>query len=93
LLLEHRQSGRARIIYLQADLEVLKARLSRPEAPDRPSLTGGTNAAAELHEIATVREPLYERLADITIQVSGRSPSDVVQAALDQLARPGMRPG
>lgn len=86
LILEHRRSGNARVIHLLASLEVLKARLMTPGAPDRPALTGAADPAAEIEALAAQRHPFYQQLADLQVDVTDRTPAQVVQTVLEHPA-------
>lgn len=76
-----RASDVARIIYLHAPPDTLRARLSATDTRTRPALT----SAGVLNEVAALyaaRDPLYRSLADLVIGIDAITP---VQA-VDQIA-------
>ncbi len=74
------------VIWLRASAEVLGDRLSADEATatQRPSLTG-QGAVVEIASLLAERTPLYEAIADITVDTDKLSPSEVVAAILAAL--------
>lgn len=63
LLSEHRQSGRAMVMYLRAEPHELASRLVAAGAPDRPALVGD-DPVSEIETLFEQRDPLYRELAD-----------------------------
>jgi shikimate kinase len=72
LLEAERRAGRARIVYLRADPEVLRARLSAADMSNRPSLTGG-DPLAEIEAVFARRDQAYLDLADDVVDVNAGS--------------------
>ncbi|MHC4909611.1 MAG: shikimate kinase [Planctomycetota bacterium] len=72
-------AGRARIVWLSADADVLARRLAAAPG-DRPSLTG-EDVAAELAAVLAARCPIYESLADVVVDVDA-GPDEVLQRVL-----------
>ena len=70
-----RDEGRAFVVYLQVDVETLRARL-RAARGDRPPLRG-SDAVDEVAEILREREPTYLALADLSVNGS-RPIQDIV---------------
>lgn len=86
LLDAERATGRIRLVYLRCDVDELKRRLEA-EPGDRPSLTG-QDPVAEVDAILAAREPTYEALADLDVDVTDREPADVAKAIAAALGRP-----
>lgn len=73
------------VVYLQADAEVLAARLQAyPEAGQRPTLTGRP-IAEEMSEVLAARETLYLQTAHHIIDAM-QSPDRVVEQILNALS-------
>lgn len=73
------------VVYLQADAEVLAARLQAyPEAGQRPTLTGRP-IAEEMSEVLAARETLYRQTAHHIIDAM-QSPERVVEQILNALS-------
>ncbi len=70
--------GRGRCVYLAASATTLAARIASDAATgaQRPPLTG-RGVIDEISEVLQIREPIYRRIADQTIQVDGLSPGGV----------------
>lgn len=72
------------LIYLRATVETLRARLAATDIATRPSLTG----AAPIDEVETLwnqRDPLYQRLADVVIDVDRMTTDEVVRRVLESV--------
>jgi shikimate kinase len=84
---ENRQRLRAAgfVVWLTADAATLWDRLHRDPttAKRRPDLTVG--GLAEVEETLRLRQPLYEAVADLTVDTAGRSPAQVMEAILAPL--------
>ena len=73
-----------RVVWLRADPDVVSSRLraDRLELDRRPALTpAGT--LAELAAVLEARSPLYEAVADLIVETSGRTAEGVAEAILD----------
>lgn len=69
--IEHtRRAGRAYVIYLRCDPDVLAARLAGMGDPNRPSLTG-LDPVEEIQAVFAQRDPVYVALADRVLQNIG----------------------
>ncbi|MBN2397564.1 MAG: shikimate kinase, partial [Deltaproteobacteria bacterium] len=76
------------LVWLTADLETIVERMcsDRKGRGQRPSLTG-EDPTAEAAEMIHKREPVYRRLADLTIDTSHRGIGSVTDAICDFLER------
>lgn len=85
--------ARSRVVWLQAPLELLVARLTQQtgDGPTvvRPLLAG--DPLARIQALDAARRDLYAR-ADLAITTDGRTPDDVANAALDAVLSSGARP-
>lgn len=81
--------GSGVVIYLYATLDEQLRRTAR--AQNRPLLMAG-DPRAVLERLMAVREPLYESLADVRLDTTGRQVHAVVHAALNALEGFGVRP-
>ena len=73
-------------VWLVADAGVITGRLQKDPATDaqRPSLTGRP-IALEVAEVLARREPIYRRIADLTIDTASRTADEVAGAIRDGL--------
>jgi shikimate kinase len=69
----------ARIFYLKATPETLRARLARTDNTDRPSLTGD-DVVDEVQALFEQRDPLYRSLAESVVHVDGVSEASALRA-------------
>ena len=67
--------GQAWTVWLRVDVAHLAARLRRDDG-HRPLLAG--DLLATLREMARVRDPLYERVADLSLDATRAAPSALV---------------
>jgi shikimate kinase len=76
------------IIWLTAEAATIQARLDadRPGEEFRPSLTG-RDSISEVREVLKVREPLYRQAAQLIIDTTKPSITEVVQEILTALER------
>jgi shikimate kinase len=72
------------VVYLRAHVDTLAHRI---EGTYRPWL--GDDPEATLRSLYDGREALYEKLADLIVDVDELSPDDVAQRILDASARAG----
>jgi shikimate kinase len=75
------------VVWLQAPVEVLSARVVEQEKEDgvsRPLLRDG-GPVATLERLAAVRAPAYEAAAHVVVDTTGRSIDEVVDAVVDEL--------
>jgi shikimate kinase len=79
-----RHDGRP-VVWLRVTADVARARLAAdPATADRRPALAGTDPLAEVAAAITSREPLYREVADLVVEVDGRSPEE---AAGEILAR------
>ncbi len=67
-------------VYLRCGAAELTRRIAGDgdTAVQRPNLTRGGDAASEVVEVMRVRGPVYEAVADVVVDVEGRSVEEVV---------------
>jgi shikimate kinase len=70
------------VVYLRARVETLEDRV---EGTYRPWL--GDDPGATLRTLYAGREPLYERIADVVIEVDEAQPDDVARSILEALEK------
>lgn len=71
------------VIYLQTSIEQQLVRVRQGER--RPLLSGAADLPARLAELMTLRAPLYEDVAAVTVRTDGHRVRDVVDRILKQL--------
>lgn len=71
------------VVYLKASVEDLHRRTSRDR--NRP-LLAGTDPKQRLTDLLTARAPLYESIADITIETGAGSMTSVVQKIIKHIS-------
>ena len=81
-------SGAARVFYLRAEPDTLAMRMHASDTADRPALAGD-DPIDEIPILFEQRDPLYESLAESTVETDGVDP-DATLAALVALARAGV---
>ena len=72
------------IIYLDVSAEEVIRRLAGDQT--RPLLQG-ENAAQKVHDLMSVRQPVYEAAADQIIGVTGESVEDIVDEIISVVGR------
>jgi shikimate kinase len=76
------------VVWLTADPSTLAARVGGgTERGRRPLLAGPDAPEATLDRLARLRAPAYEAAAHVTVDTTGRSVDDVVEAVLEEYAR------
>lgn len=79
LLREHRDGGRAVIIYLRATPEILRERLADADNAHRPALLpGSSDPLSEIDRVHTARDPVYRALASAVIETGTLPEADVI---------------
>jgi|GEM_PF-182360 len=75
-------------VWLVADTETIVRRLKKDQAggAPRPSLSGKP-VEMEVQEILAQREPIYRRIADLTIDTAPRTVEEVVETIAQELKR------
>jgi shikimate kinase len=75
------------VVWLRASVPLLVDRLLA-DPSDRPFLAGGrAGITTLLEEQSRVRSPLYAGVADLTVDVDGKSPAAIVGEVVDALPR------
>ena len=77
LISQARGTRSARFIYLRATAPTLRARMESKDDASRPSLTGA-GTLDEIDRVLATRDPLYRSLADVVIEIDGRTKTDVL---------------
>lgn len=77
-----RQSGT--VAWLRADPELLAERVAASGQGHRPLL--GDDPAGNLARLDEERRPIYEELADLIIDVAGRTPDEIAEHLVQELA-------
>ena len=73
-----------KIVWLRGKVETLTKRLSGDET--RPLLkTEGVYLQEKLTEMLEVRAPIYERVADFTVDIDGKSPEEIAVEILAKI--------
>lgn len=72
------------VVWLRAPLSVLAERVG--SGVGRPLLSGPDGVPGALAQLCTQREPVYSATADLTIDVAGRLPGEVVGAIVTALS-------
>ncbi|MCL6414950.1 shikimate kinase AroK [Aestuariirhabdus sp. Z084] len=70
------------VVYLQTTVE---QQLSRTARDRKRPLLQTDNPEKTLNDLMTIREPLYQQVADITVSTENSNPRMVVQAIAEQL--------
>jgi shikimate kinase len=83
---QQRRAGLLLAVYLQAGAQLLRQRLSI-DAGDRPALRG-VDAIEEIETIMGEREPIFRRLADITLDAA-LPPQEQVELIMQALGADG----
>ena len=82
-----------KIVYLRASVETLTERLTADAT--RPLLkTDGESLSERIEKILTVRTPIYEGVADFTVDVDGKTPEEIsgeIMMELDKMQGAGTR--
>lgn len=81
LIQQARASEAAWVFYLRADLATLQHRIAQEPSAHRPSLTGRA-IEEELGRLLAAREPVYQRIADQTIEIDATEPPEAVVARI-----------
>jgi len=79
----NRLSARGVVVYLKTPIEKQLARTQRDKR--RPLIAEAEDPRKVLEELAQERDPLYEEIADITVQTDDQSAKFVVNDIIDQL--------
>lgn len=79
----NRLSARGIVVYLKTTIDKQVARTERDKR--RPLIAEANDPRAVLEELAEQRDPLYEEIADLTIQTDEQSAKAVAVQIVDQL--------
>ncbi|WP_287816724.1 shikimate kinase AroK, partial [Idiomarina sp.] len=79
----NRLSARGVVVYLKTPIEKQLARTQRDKR--RPLIAEADDPRKVLEQLAQERDPLYEEIADITVQTDDQSAKFVVNDIIDQL--------
>jgi shikimate kinase len=79
----NRLSARGVVVYLKTPIEKQLARTQRDKR--RPLIAEADDPRQVLEQLAQERDPLYEEIADITVQTDDQSAKFVVNDIIDQL--------
>ena len=72
------------VIYLKGELEIL---MKRMEQGGMPSFIDQNHPIASINALIQDRKHLYEKIADVTIDVGASSPDEIVEKILPQLLK------
>ncbi|HEV7226467.1 MAG TPA: shikimate kinase, partial [Pirellulales bacterium] len=77
---------RARVVWLQASVETILARVAADSATAarRPNLTTG-GGRAEVVQLLAEREPLYRQCAELAIDAEQKSPAEIAAEIVERL--------
>ena len=78
-----RKQGTVRVVYLRANERTLRARLGA-DGGNRPSLTGA-GMVEEIGVLLNLRDTLYKTLADVMVEVDGKSVEGVVDEVMGRV--------
>ncbi len=73
----------AHVVWLRAPIETLIERVKRRHL-DRPMISNDPDGS--MRALYEVREPIYESLADEIVDVDGRSPADIANTIMENIA-------
>jgi len=79
----NRLSARGVVVYLKTNIEKQVARTQRDKR--RPLIAEADDPRAVLEALAEIRDPLYEEIADITIETDEQSAKLVANQIIEQL--------
>ena len=81
MLMGARKQGTVRVVYLRASERTLRVRLAAADNAHRPSLTGA-GVLDEIGVLLNLRDTLYKTLADVVVEVDGKSVEEAAEAVL-----------
>lgn len=79
----NRLSARGIVVYLQTTIEKQLARTQRDKR--RPLISEADDPRQVLEELAAVRNPLYEEIADITVRTDEQSAKYVIDQIIEKI--------
>jgi shikimate kinase len=84
----NRLSARGVVVYLETTIDKQLARTQRDKR--RPLIAEADDPRKVLEELAEVRNPLYEEIADITVRTDEQSAKVVVNEIIEKLGVNGL---
>ncbi len=72
--------NQGQLIYLKTEIELVWQRIEQQAT--RPSYLNGQNPKKAFYQLAEQRLPLYESIADFTLEITHQSESEIIQAIL-----------
>lgn len=76
LVSSHRAAGRVRVIFLDADVATIRARIVADGPSSRPPILG-RDAVDEVDEVLRARRPIYLRIADFRVEPRNGDPEAI----------------
>ncbi len=76
---------KGRMVYLRANVETLVERLRADS--ERPLLKDASSLEERLQSMLKRRVPIYERVADITVDVDGKTPEEIEAEILERVGQ------
>jgi shikimate kinase len=70
-------------VYLKTSIDIMLKRIG--EGSDRPALTAQPTITEEIKQILFEREPLYQKIANITVETDKKTIQEVVNEIMKQL--------
>lgn len=87
LVLKHENNAllkkNGKVVFLRASFETLLERLRADET--RPLLKDSNNMAKRLEELLNERTPVYDHVADFTVDTDGKTPLEVAREILERV--------
>lgn len=74
-----------KIIFLRAEKQTLVERLRADK--DRPLLQNAQSLSSRVDELLISRAPIYERVSDMTVDVDGKSPEQIVDEIIKSIGQ------
>ena len=74
-----------KIIFLRAEKRTLVERLRADK--DRPLLQNAQSLSSRVDELLISRAPIYERVSDMTVDVDGKSPEQIVDEIIKSIGQ------
>ena len=74
---------KGKLVYLRANMQTLLSRLRTDS--ERPLLQSGQSLSERLTELLRARAPIYERVADYTVDVDGKTPEEIAEEILARI--------
>ena len=74
-----------KIVFLRAEKRTLVERLQADK--DRPLLQNAQSLSSRVDELLISRAPIYERVSDMTVDVDGKSPEQIVDEIIKSIGQ------